>query len=136
MAQSLRVVREESPAQKLSRHLSELDDDKLACKAGRHPFQPLHPGDLAGVKVTRAAGGCYQLTEVCPNCGLPRTVTTLKGGVLDPSAKYDYDYTKVPGYLAPAGAGATKRIYKEELGDRLAPAIRKAATGRAPRAVS
>ena len=79
------------------------DDDKLACKAGRHPFQPLHPGNLEGVRVTRAYGGCYQLTDNCPNCGLPRTVTTLKGGVLDPHAKYDYDYTKVPGEPGPQG---------------------------------
>jgi hypothetical protein len=136
MAQSLRVVREQTPEQKLQRHLSELDDNKLACKAaGRHVIMPLVPGTMKDVTTRRAAGGAFQIVRYCLNCGVPVEITTQKGGYIARRTRRRYDYSQVPGYLAPKGAGASVGVYQDEMNERLAPAIRKAATGRAPRAV-
>jgi len=105
-------------------HLDALDDDWASCKGDRHDFPKLRVGPLpAGVTTRPVKDGVSQLTYVCPDCGTIRT--TLRGGIIDRSVKYNYRHPD--GYIAPKGAGLTKADYANELSRRVAPYIRAAA---------
>lgn len=107
-------------------HLFDLDDDWVSCKGDRHDFPKLRVGPLPpGVTSVPGKEGVYQLTYTCPDCGSVRTRTTLRGGILDRTVKYTYQYPA--GYLAPKGAGLTRTDYSNELSRRAAPHIRAAA---------
>lgn len=113
------------------KHLNEINDEFLSCKADRHDFPKLKVGPLPkGVKAEYVKQGVYQLTYTCPDCGTVRTRTTLKGGIVDVGVKYDYKHPK--GYLAPKGAGLVKSDYVAEFGARTEPYI-EAAAGRPAR---
>lgn len=106
-------------------HLSALDDDWVSCKGDRHDFPKLRVGPLPpGVTARPVRSGIYQMTYTCPDCGTIRTKTTSRGGIIS-TAKYTYHYPA--GYLAPKGAGLTKRDYAFELARRAAPYVRTAA---------
>jgi len=106
-------------------HLSTLDDDWASCKGDRHDFPKLRVGPLPpGVTSRPAKNGVSQLTYTCPDCGTVRTRTTLRGGIIDRSVKYNYKHPA--GYIAPPGAGLTKADYANELARRVAPYIRAA----------
>jgi hypothetical protein len=88
-----------------------------------------------GIDVRRRRGGVYQITAYCKSCGLPGTLTTGKGGTLEGTETWQYDYHALPGYLAPRGSGRHRITdYRVELGDRSAPAIRQAAAATTSRA--
>ena len=109
-----------------NQHLTSLDDDWVSCKGDRHDFPKLRVGPLPdGVTSTRTRNGQSQLTYTCPDCGTVRTRTTLRGGIIDRSIKYNYQYPA--GYIAPKGSGLTKADYANELARRVAPYIRAAA---------
>jgi hypothetical protein len=134
MAPNLAVVRPRTPDEKFAEHLSALDDDRLGCKAERkHRMPRLKPGNLPGaLDVRRRAGGVYQITAECSECGIPGTLTTGKGGTLTGQEQWEYDYSAVPGYLAPHGTGRTRlHEYRMELGRRIAPDIRQLAAASA-----
>lgn len=126
---SLEVVRTLTPDERFEAYLAAADDDIVACKAARHNIPKLKPGNLPpGSVVRRRRGGVYQVWVECLDCGLPCTVITGKGGVLEPDEHWEYDYSAKPGYLAPKGTGrGRKREYVAELGRRVAPDIRQAA---------
>jgi len=109
-------------------HLGTLSDEWVSCKGDRHDFPKLRIGPLPkGVTSRRVKQGQYQLTYVCPDCGTKRIKTTLRGGILEATNKYNYKHPK--GYIAPKGAGLRKADYTAELGRRNAPYIRDAARG-------
>jgi hypothetical protein len=108
-------------------HLDAMDDNVASCKGDRHDFPKLRVGPLPPGVTARPTSrqGVSQLTFTCPDCGTKRTKTTRRGGIVE-TAKYDYDYP--PGYLAPRGSGLTKADYAANLGKRVAPFIREAAS--------
>lgn len=127
---ALQLVHPITPEEKFQKWLSQLDDDALSCRAergGRHDMPRLH--DLPpGIQVRRRRGGVYEITANCKSCGLPGTLTTGKGGTLDGTETWQYDYHQLPGYLAPKGSGRHRTAdFKVELGERVAPSIRQAA---------
>jgi hypothetical protein len=124
---ALSVIHSLTPEQEFRAYLDGLDDDKLACKAGRHNIPKLKPGRLPqNTDVRRQAGGVYAVTVECLDCGLPATLTTGKGGVFDPDEHWELDYSALPGYLAPKGTGRGRKAdYKAELGQRVAADIRE-----------
>lgn len=137
-AARLEAVRISSPEERFSAYLDALDDDFLACKAGRHSIPKITPAKVPdGIEVRRRAGGIYQVTLHCLDCGLPCTATTEKGGVLGAETRWEYDYAALPGYLAPKGSGRGRKAeYKAELGQRVAPVIRQAAARSASEAAA
>lgn len=136
MAPALEVVRPRTPDEKFADYLNSLDDDKLGCKAERkHRMPRLKPGHLPkDIDVRRRRGGFYEIVGFCSECGILGTLTTGKSGILDGSERWEYDYTTVPGYLAPPGTGRSRSgEYHAELGERVAPSIREAAAVTASR---
>lgn len=133
---ALSVVQPHTKEQVFTDYLNALDDDIVACKGFGHNLPKLKPGKLPpGTDVRRRRGGVYEITVSCPDCGLPATMTTGKGGVLDPDERWDFDYKSKPGYLAPKGTGRVGRRarYRAENGERVAPDIREAAAATASR---
>lgn len=127
---ALQLVQPQTPEEKFQHWLSQLDDEALSCRAergGRHDMPRLH-NLPKGVDVRRRRGGVYEITAKCKSCGLPGTLTTGKGGRLDGTETWQYDYNSMPGYLAPRGSGRHRTSdFRIELGERVAPAIRDAA---------
>ena len=129
-ATALEVVRDLTPDERFDRYLDAADDDIVACKAGNHSLPKLKSGDLPpGSSVHRVAGGLFDVTVYCRDCGIPATLRTGRGGIFDPDERWEFDYAAKPGYLAPKGTGRAgrKAQYREELGRRAAPSIRRAA---------
>lgn len=128
-ATALEVVRDLTPDERFDRYLDAADDDIVACKAGNHSLPKLKSGDLPpGTSVHRVAGGLFDVTVYCRDCGVPATLRTGRGGIFDPAERWEFDYAAKPGYLAPKGTGrGRKGQYREELGRRAAPSIRRAA---------
>lgn len=110
-----------------TRHLSEIDDSWLACKAARrHNMPKLLPGKIPGeISITAIRRGVYQITGRCRDCGLPGTMTTGPRGTI--GTGWTYDYSKLKGYLAPRGAGLKAADYREEYGYRLTETLAAAA---------
>lgn len=84
-----------SAQQATTNYLADMDDEQLACRAGRHSWPILIPGRKIprGIRATlNAHDGSYQITETCPVCGETRTKTTLPRGVYDRNAVYRYEY--------------------------------------------
>lgn len=85
-----------SPAERrrVATRVSEIPDNQLACRAGRHkwPLDDLQYGKPVpkGLQAIPQVDGCYQLRDVCQRCGKVRVLTTLPKGVFDVSADYDY----------------------------------------------
>lgn len=127
---ALLLVHPQTPEEKFRHWLANADTEIISCRAernGRHDMPRLFdlPPD---VEVRRRRGGVYEITAACQCCGLPGTLTTGKGGRLDGTETWQYDYHALPGYLAPKGSGRHRTAdFKVELGERAAPAIRDAA---------
>lgn len=121
-----------------AKHLSDIDDEFLACKASRrHNMPKLLPGKLpSGVTVSTVRRGVFQLHGTCRDCGLPGTLTTGRGGTIGTGWVYDYTAlkgsSKFNGYLAPKGAGLTQADYREEYSRRVIETVRAAAAPKAP----
>lgn len=129
----LQLVNPQTPEEKFEHWLSQLPDGALSCRAergGRHDMPRLH--DLPpGIDVRRRAGGIYEITARCKSCGLPGVLTTGRNGKLDGSETWQYNYHAMREYLAPRGSGRHRVAdFKVELGERVAPAIRQAASAR------
>jgi rRNA maturation protein Nop10 len=84
------------PQQRIATKLSEIPDDQLACRAGRHMWpsdalqagKPL-PRGLTAVPHAQTRG-VYQLRDTCQRCGKVRVMDTLPNGVYDVNAQYSY----------------------------------------------
>lgn len=82
--------------QRVANRLSEIPDDQLACRAGRHmwPSDSLQAGKPLPRGLTAVASaetrGVYQLRDVCQRCGKTRVMDTLPKGVYDVNAQYSY----------------------------------------------
>lgn len=105
--------RPENPEQAGRDFVRSLDDEFLYCRYN-HDFPKVRrPGKVPkGIRITPAPGGCFQETQVCPDCGTERTKTTLPGGWRDPDAHWSYRHPG--GYAAPAGSGLTSADYEAE----------------------
>ena len=88
--------------------LAKADDKILACRGQGHSWPKLRAGRTPkGLTARRQIDGCYQLTFICRDCGMERTMTTLPTGEIDFPAKYTY---KAPeGYKTPKGSFITRR---------------------------
>jgi hypothetical protein len=78
--------------------ISEIPDDQLACRAGRHkwPSDDLQHGRPLpkGLHAHRTADNCFVLEDVCSRCGASRMMDTLPGGRMDALANWRYIYPK------------------------------------------
>lgn len=133
---ALKLVNPQTPEERFQHWLASLDDGPLSCRSergGRHDMPRLL--DLTEVtNVRRRRGGVYQIEAECKVCGLPGTLTTGRGGTLDGTETWVYDYHAVPGYLAPRGSGRHRTAdFRVELGERAAPGIREAAAATSAR---
>jgi hypothetical protein len=123
------MSRNVTPIRSAERLLSEIDDDQLACRAGRHDWPVLKAGAKKlpkGMAASRQADGCFQITETCGNCRKKRVTTTLPGGVFDVDARRDYEdpenWVKIPRDL-----GLTRRDLVGENWRRCFPLIEESA---------
>lgn len=89
-----------APARRVANKVSEIPDDQLACRAGRHKWpsddlqtgKPL-PKGLRAVPYQDGEQrrlGVFQLIDECQRCGKKRVMDTLPRGVYDVSAWYNY----------------------------------------------
>jgi hypothetical protein len=108
--------------------VTKADDIVIGCRAKSHRFNKIDFSRLRDGKQTRGVRieavvsdsrerqGAYQLIETCLDCGAERTETTLAGGYLADSTRYDYNYSRAAGgnYLAPKGSRIPRRDYRQE----------------------
>lgn len=89
--------------------LARTDDQLLACRATGHAWPKIRPGRLGNkyLQATRQRDGAYQLIQICRDCGMERTLTTLPTGDIDFPARYQY--RQPDGYKAPKGSGIKPR---------------------------
>ncbi len=84
------------------------NDSVIACRAAGHAWPKLKPGKTSRyIKVTPQHDGAYQLVQICRDCGMERTLTTLPGGEIDFPAHYRY--VQPDGYKAPKGTHVKPR---------------------------
>jgi hypothetical protein len=86
--------------------LEHVDDAFLACR-GNHNFPKMRltGGKLPdGITARRQTDRSYQITEICPDCGVKRTYSTVPDGWLGTKHHYVYDWPD--GYRMPYGASA------------------------------
>jgi hypothetical protein len=84
------------------------DDSIIACRATGHGWPKIKPGKASRyIKVTPDHDGCYQLVQICRDCGMQRMMTTLPGGEINFPAKYSY--IQPDGYKSPKGSHVIPR---------------------------
>jgi len=110
---------------RMGSNITDVDDNIVACRGGRHKWPELVPGKPLPRKFrpTLEPGGVVLITEYCARCDKERYTLTLSGGIFDRGAIRRYkdpkNWVVVP--------GASPRDFQAEIYRRLHEEIMAAA---------